>query len=217
MAASFVIRETFAVVLYARLLRSLLSLRIADYLGHFLPALGASGIMWLLLFLLDRQFLGANRPSGARRQDRRRRPQLRHPDARLLPPAAPGRAASRRPAWRPAPGEWRMTAQSLPPNRPLPVRAPSAHAHGRGGTAPVASAPVEAGGATFTLGDLFAAILRHKLLVLVLTLAGALGGFAAAKRITRAMARRPPSSPTPPSSVSWRARPGTAAACSTPR
>ncbi len=65
MAASFVLRETFAVVLYARLLRSLLGLRIADYLGHFLPALVASGIMWLLLFLLDQRVLGGLPPEGA--------------------------------------------------------------------------------------------------------------------------------------------------------
>lgn len=65
MAASFVIRETFAVVLYARLLRGLLGLRVSEYLGHFLPALSASGIMWLLLFLLDQRFLGGLSPEMA--------------------------------------------------------------------------------------------------------------------------------------------------------
>ncbi len=78
-----------------------------------------------------------------------------------------------------------MTAQSLPPNRPLPPSGTLPPARPvAAGPRPVAGAPAEATGATFTLGDLFAAILRHKLLVLVLTLAGALGGFAAAKRIT---------------------------------
>ena len=78
-----------------------------------------------------------------------------------------------------------MTAQSLPPNRPLSPSGtlPSGRA-AMAGPHPVAGMPAAAAGATFTLGDLIAAILRHKLLVLALTLAGALGGFVVAKRIT---------------------------------
>lgn len=57
MAATFVLRETFAVVIYAYLLRTVLGLRIVDYLAYFVPAFGASCIMWLALVLLDTSLL----------------------------------------------------------------------------------------------------------------------------------------------------------------
>lgn len=47
-----------------------------------------------------------------------------------------------------------------------------------------ATAPDRASGAVFTLGELFAALRRHWLLVLALTLAGGAGGFLGAKTIT---------------------------------
>ncbi|PZQ50772.1 MAG: hypothetical protein DI556_06545 [Rhodovulum sulfidophilum] len=65
MAASFVIRETFAVVIYARLLRALLGLRSADYLAYFIPALGASCAMWLALALIDTHLLAGALPEVA--------------------------------------------------------------------------------------------------------------------------------------------------------
>lgn len=63
MAASFVLRETFAVAIYAVLLRRLLGLRTADFIGYFAPALGASCAMWLTLALLDTHLL-AGLPHG---------------------------------------------------------------------------------------------------------------------------------------------------------
>jgi O-antigen/teichoic acid export membrane protein len=57
MAATFVLRETFAVAIYAYLLRTLLGLRFVDYLAYFVPALAASCIMWLALVLLDGSLL----------------------------------------------------------------------------------------------------------------------------------------------------------------